>query len=205
MNDATLVHADEEILVRSDAALADIDTKLRLIDVIAVPWEQEGLVMWRGQPWKEVFVRGAFDGIEDHAGRIPVNREHTRGQTVGRIVTLDPHHDAGLLARVKVARTPLGDETLALAEEDMISGSVGYFVKDPADVRLNSKIKLRRVTRAFLDHFSFTEAPTFEGAEVLAVREGLRPAEMEPLPPTPSLDEILDEEIFAWAQERLGS
>jgi HK97 family phage prohead protease len=199
---------NEEILVRSDATLSDVDIKLRLIDLIAVPWNQEADVPWRGEMWKEVFVRGAFDGIEDHAGRVPirVNREHTKGDTVGRIVTLDPQHETGLLARVKVAKTPRGDDTLALAEDDMLSPSVGYFIKRASDVILNKQAKLRRVKRAFLDHLSFVESPAFkQGAEVLAVREELRPpAELEPLPSTPILDELFEDEVLAWARTRLG-
>jgi HK97 family phage prohead protease len=199
---------NEEILVRSDATLSDVDIKLRLIDLIAVPWNQEADVPWRGEMWKEVFVRGAFDGIEDHAGRVPirVNREHTKGDTVGRIVTLDPQHETGLLARVKVAKTPRGDDTLALAEDDMLSPSVGYFIKRASDVILNKQAKLRRVKRAFLDHLSFVESPAFkQGAEVLAVREELRPpVELEPLPSTPILDELFEDEVLAWARTRLG-
>jgi hypothetical protein len=74
-----------EIFVRNDASLADVDVKQRIIDLIAVPWDQEATVPWHGEMWREVFRRGAFDGIEDHAGRIRVNREHVRGDTVGNL------------------------------------------------------------------------------------------------------------------------
>ena len=104
---------------------------------------------------------------------------------------------------MKVAETSRGDDTLALAEEDMISASVGYRVKKPSDVQLNKRTKMRRVMRAFIDHLAMVEAPAYEGARVLAVRaepSGLQVA--EPLPPTPALDEAMDDEILAWARAR---
>lgn len=195
-----------EILLR-ESRLTDIDHKQRLIDLIAVPWDEEAVVPWRGEAWREVFRRGAFNGIEGHAGRIRVNREHVRGDTVGKVVWLDADSDAGLLARVQVARTLRGDETLQLADEDMISASVGYFVKEPRDVVLNKRTKVREVMRAFLDHLGLVESPAYAGAQVLAVREapsGLAVAESTPLPPTPALDEAMNAEIATWAAERLA-
>jgi phage head maturation protease len=193
-----------ELLLR-DSALGEVDRKQRLIDVIAVPWEQEAEVPWRGEIWNEVFARSAFDGIEDHAGRIRVNREHVKGDTVGKVVQFDTGNEAGLLARVKIADTPRGDETLALAEEEMISPSVGYRIKSPSDVVLNKRTRMRRVVRAFLDHLGMVESPAYVGAQVLAVREeqsGLTVAET-PLPETPVLDELMNDDVLAWAASRL--
>jgi HK97 family phage prohead protease len=197
----------EEILRRDDATLKDVDFKQRVITVIAVPWEQEARIIWRGEEWNEVFTRGAFDGLEDSAGRILVNREHTKGATVGRVVQVDPRDPQGLIARVLIAKTLRGDETLALAEGDMISSSVGYKVKSPSDVTLQRQRMLRRVNRAFLDHLSFVESPAYEGARVLAVREGspgLTVVET-PVPETPNLDEFLHDDVFEWARRRISS
>jgi phage head maturation protease len=147
----------DEILQRSDATLKDVDFKQRLITVIAVPWEQETEVVWRKENWREVFTRGAFDGLEKSAGRVRVNRNHTIGDTIGKVVQADPRDPQGLVTVVKVAKTLRGDETLALADEDMISPSVGYRVKDPSDVLINRQRMSRRVNRAFLDHLSLVE------------------------------------------------
>ncbi|HEY3484791.1 MAG TPA: HK97 family phage prohead protease [Ilumatobacteraceae bacterium] len=195
-----------EIILRS-STLDSVDIKQRLIDLVAVPWDEEADVPWRGEIWHEVFRRGAFNGIEDHAGRIRVNREHVRGDTVGKVVALDANGDRGLLARVKVAQTPRGDETLQLADEDMISASVGYFVKEPSDVRMNKRTKMREVLRAFIDHLGMVESPAYAGAQVLAVREaqsGLAVVET-PLPETPAIDDVMNDPLFAWAAERLAS
>lgn len=197
-----------EILERSDAAVLsdDVDFRQRIIDVIAVPYDQEADVRWRGEVWREVFTRSAFSGIEDHAGRVPVRREHTLGQTIGKVIKLDPNDPRGLLASIKVARTLKGDETLQLASEDMLGVSVGYFVKRPSDVELNRRSMLRRVKRAFLEHLAMTDIPTWAGAVPVAVREGLsmQPVSAERLPATPTLDEFAADDILSWANARLS-
>lgn len=188
------------------STVTDINTKQRLIDVIAVPWEQEGEVFWRGEIWNEIHTRHEFDGIENHAGRIQVNREHVKGNTAGKIVLADPSHPDGLFLRAKAYTTPLGDETLTLAEEGGAFPSIGFRVRGFADQRIDKRSKTRRILRAFLDHLAFVEDPTFVGAEVLAVRagqSGLVVAE-GPLPQTPVLDEVLNDPLFAWAAARLN-
>jgi HK97 family phage prohead protease len=190
------------VFERYDAVLAEVDVKQRLIDLIAVPWDEEAEVPWRGEIWHEVFRRGAFDGLEDHVGRVRVNREHVRGDTVGKLVFADPKAQPGLIARTKIAKTLRGDDTLALAEDDMISGSVGYRIKKPEDLKLTHRTRMREVLRAFLDHLSLVEAPAFAGAQVLAVREeesGL----VDPPPQAQALDEAWNHPAYQRALERL--
>lgn len=163
----------------------------RLIDVIAVPWEQPTEIRWQGETWTETFQRGAFDGQQ---ADVRVNREHERGRTVGKIIEVDPSHSDGLWVRVKVAKTQLGDETLALAEEDMISASVGFTVPRMGDMRIDRRNKTRRVLRASLDHLSLVEAPAFVGAKVLAVRGRSD---------TPHLDAVRRDPTIRWASERV--
>ena len=190
-----------EMFLRN-STLADVDTKLRIIDLIAVPWDEEAEVPWKGEWWRESFQRGAFDGIEAHAGRVRVNREHVAGDTVGKVVGFEPSHKVGLWTRTKIASTLRGDETLALAEEDMISASVGYRIEKHADVEVNKRTMTRRVIRAFLDHLSMVEAPAYKGAQVLAVRaEGVEVVEA-PLPDTPLLDDVMNDDVFQWARQR---
>lgn len=198
---------NDEILERADATVRDVDFKQRLITVLAVPWEQEGDVMWRGEWWKEVVSRSAFNGLEDHAGRIPVNRQHVVGDTVGKVVQADTKDPQGLILVTRIAKTPRGEETLNLAAEDMIGASVGYKIKKPSDIEIHRQRMTRRVLRGFLDHLSFVESPTWDSARVLAVRaepSGLSVAE-NPLPLTPKLDEIVNDDVLKWARSRTTS
>lgn len=197
-----------EILTRSDGVFADIDFKHRLIDVIAVPWESPARVFWRGEFWEEVFERGAFDGIETRAGQVRVNREHRKGDTVGKIVEFNPRHKDGLFARIRIALGPKGDEVLNLAAEDMISASIGYRANKGSDVIVNQQEMKRTVRSAFLDHLGMVEDPAFDGSRVLAVRgddaHGSTAADGLPLA-TPVLDEFLSDPVFARILQRRAS
>jgi HK97 family phage prohead protease len=194
---------ESEIFVRNDAVLAEVDVKQRLIDLVAVPWDQEAEVVWRDEYWNEVFRRGAFDGLEEHVGRVRVNREHKIGDTVGKLVYADPQATIGLVVRAKIVRSDRGDDTLALAEDDAISASVGYRINKPEDVTLHRRTKLREVVRAFLDHLGLVEAPTFAEARVLAVRD--KP-DGQPTPPdfAHTLDEAWANPDYLQALDRLN-
>lgn len=188
---------DHGIQIRSAVEVSAVDVRERLIDVIAAPYEQLASVMVRGEPWREQFLRGAWDGIENRAGKVRVNREHMVGDTVGKVVYFDPNHRDGLLARVKIAKTPRGDDTLELADDDMLSASVGYGAK-PSDVTHDRRNGIRSVKRAILHHLAMVEDPAYEGARVLEVRDGvslLQPAELAPKV-TPLLDGLMSDPVI---------
>ncbi len=196
-----------EILLRNDGTLTDVDRKLRLIELIAVPWDQPAEIFWRGDIWTETFKLGSFDGIETRSDSIRVNREHVKGNTVGKIIEFNPGHADGLFARVKIVKGAKGDEVLDLAEDDMISPSVGYRAQKPSDVLLDKQTRSRTVLNAFLDHLGMVEDPAFKGARVLAVRgeSSGSAADSGPLPETPVLDEFLNDPILSWARGRGNS
>ena len=157
------------VAVEYRSAAATVDHDRRLITIIAAPYEQEAVVMYRGRMWREVFTRNAFNGIEQRANKIRVNRDHDRGRrTIGKVVRFDPHHRPGLLTEIRVAKTILGDESLALASEDMLSASVGFSVPAGGE-QLDHHQRIRRITTAVLDHIALVENPAYEGASVLAV------------------------------------
>ena len=197
-----------EILLRNDGSFTNVDRGQRIIELIAVPWDQTAEVFWRDDVWTEVFRRGAFNGIESRAGEVRVNREHIKGNTVGKIIEFDPAHVDGLFARVKVVKGSKGDELLDLAEDDMISPSIGYRAQKPSDVRLNKMTRTREVLNAFLDHLGMVEDPAYKGAKVLAVRgepSGLEVVDEGPLPATPLLDQFANDPILQWARERTSA
>lgn len=198
-----------EIFERSSPAiLDDVNFKDRIIDVIAVPWDEDAEIVWRGEVWKEIFERQALNEAAQQRARVPVNRQHNRSDTVGRIVSIDPKADKrGALTSVKVARTPRGDETLQLASEGMLGASVGYFVRKPSDVLVLRRSMTRRVQRAFLDHLSMVEDPAYKGAETVAVHDVWtpHPAAGERSLRTPALDEFLVDDVLSWARGRLST
>lgn len=190
-----------------DATLTSVNYAKRIIDVLAVPWEEEAPAMYKGQVWREVFTRGAFDGLEKRPGRVRVNRDHDPQRTVGKMLAA---HNAseGLVASLRISQTPLGDETLALADDDVLAPSVAFacggagqrFIPNPGKPagsnRLLDRIPtehrnalgVRRVLRAFLDHISMETDQAYDGAKVLAVRDASLTDDASPLL-TPNLDE----------------
>jgi phage head maturation protease len=189
---ATAEAPDAPILYRSSSVVG-VNYAQRIIEFVAAPYDEEAVVMWRGEPWRELFLRGAWDGIEKRPNRVKVNREHDKTRTVGKVVNFWPSREEGLVGAARIAKTPLGDETLALADDECLGASVGY-AAPPRYVSLDKSAQpgLRRVKRAFMDHLSFVSDPTWESAAVLSVRSATEPppaTNLEPLV-TPGLDEL---------------
>jgi phage head maturation protease len=188
-------HAPVEV---REATINGVNFDKRLIDIIAVPYDEVAVVEYRGELWEESFDRGAFDGIEKRPNRVRANRDHDKTRTVGKVVTFWPDRPEGLVASVRIAPTLLGDETLTLADEDMLSASIGFAVRG-SDQTLDRATMRRRIKRAFGDHLGFVESPAYDGARVLAVRDREQAVDAATLPPlhTPRVDEIV-----AWMASR---
>lgn len=189
----------EPILYRS-ASVVGVNHAQRIIEFVAAPYDEEAVVMWRGEPWRELFCRGAWDGIEKRPNRVRVNREHDKTRTVGKIVNFWPSRAEGLVGAARISQTPLGDETLELAADQVLGPSVGYAAPSRY-VELNKRTRpgLRSVRRAFMDHLAFVPEPTWESATVLSVRSATESPSAADLPPlvTPALDELRE-----WLQAR---
>lgn len=181
--------------------VAGVNFKKRIIDLIAVPYDEEAPVEYRGELWNERFLRGAFEGIETRTNPVRANRDHDRGRTVGKVAAFHPSRTEGLVSEVRIAKTLLGDETLALADEDCLGASVGFAVRG-SDQELNRRTRARIIKRAFVDHLAFVPDPAYAGAGVLAVRSAAEAPLAADLPKlvTPNLDELL-----AWQRSRRQS
>lgn len=186
------------------AQLDSVNFAQRLVTMIAVPYEQPTSVPYRGEVWSEIHHCGAYDGIEKRPGRVRVNRDHDRSRTVGKAVRFWPRRDEGLVTEIRIAQTALGDETLALANEDMLDGSVGFGVR-PGDQELDRVTRTRHIRTAYLDHIAFVENPAFDGAKVLSVRYSddlfyEQPSRVA----KPELDQFIAEsDILRWTRARL--
>ena len=159
----------------------------RMIELIVMPYETEALVNWDGRMVTEIISKGAFDGIERRANRIRVNRDHQVERTVGRAIALHPSREEGLVAEVRIAQTSLGDETLALADEEILDASAGYLPIMPGGETWESRSRVR-VTKAWLGHIALTPDPAYDTARVLAVRNSATPPAERVA--TPLLDEV---------------
>ncbi|MBO0743666.1 MAG: HK97 family phage prohead protease [Candidatus Dormibacteraeota bacterium] len=168
------------------AELLEVSFPERTIELVVIPYETEALVYQPyGRPVHESVGRGAFDGIERRANRVRVNRDHQFERTVGRAVAFHPSRQEGLVAALRIARTQLGDETLALADDGCLDASAG-FRPMPGGEEWSDMRRRVRITRAWLDHIGMTPIPAYETANVLAVRDGPSP------PPTASQTPNLD-------------
>jgi HK97 family phage prohead protease len=153
----------------------------RTIELIVMPYETETLVERSGRMVQEILSRGAFDGLERRANRIRVNRDHDVTRTVGRAVKFQPSHQEGLVATIKIAKTPLGDETLTLADDEILDASAG-FLPMPGGETWEHRNRVR-LTKCWLGHIAMTPDPAYQGARVLAVRNAGTIA-------TPNLDQV---------------
>jgi HK97 family phage prohead protease len=183
------------VLELRNATLAEVRFPDRTITLLAVPYERptpaDKPVIFRGEMFSETFARGAFAGIEERTEKIRVNREHRKGDTIGKVTRFDDTAE-GLVAEIRVVPSPKGDEVLALASEDMVSPSIGFRVR-PSDQEINrrSAPPTRYIRRAFIDHIALVEDPAYDSAEVLSVRgadEFVNAAHLPPLV-TPAVDE----------------
>lgn len=168
---------------RRNAEVVNVSFPERSIELIVMPYEAPTYVGWEGRTVQETIARGAFDGIERRANRIRVNRDHALERTVGRAFALHPGREEGLVARVRIANTELGAETLELAADGCLDASAG-FLPMPGGMQWQNRSSYR-VTKAWLGHIALTPEPAYEGARVLAVRSSDRPASR-----TPNLDTV---------------
>lgn len=150
------------------ASVADVSFPQRTIEVVAAPYGQEALVEYEGETWLEHFERGAFAGVEARPDRVKANRDHDNTRLVGKAIGFSDRED-GLAGAFRIAKTPLGDETLTLASEEMLGASVG-FASRRSDQVFDRSTRSRSIKRAFLDHLAFVPDSAYEGARVLGVR-----------------------------------
>jgi HK97 family phage prohead protease len=168
------------------AQVAGVSFPQRMIELIVMPYESETMVEIRGRLIREVIARGAFDGIERRANRVRVNRDHDVTKAVGRAVAFHPERPEGLVADLRIARTPLGDETLQLADEEILDASAG-FAPLPGGEKWDTP-DTRRITRAYLGHIAMTPDPAYPDARVLAVRHAEASVAPAVALETPNLD-----------------
>ena len=171
--------------IRTAGDLA-VDWAERMITLVAMPYDQDAAVVVHGRAVVESCAPTAFDGVERRANRVKVNRDHDYQRTVGRAVALHPSREEGLVTELRIAKTPLGDETLGLADDHALEASVGFQVMPGGERWLHGRSR-RRLERVYLDHIAMVPEGAYD-AQVIDVRGvTLQLPEIE----TPNLDEVL--------------
>lgn len=189
------------------STVGEVSFPERTIEVLALPYNEEALIEYRGELWRETVAPGAFAGVEtrDKNKRVKAFRTHEDGAhlkgtglsgLIGEAVRLEDDPTAGLGATVEIAPTPLGDETLTLASRGLLGVSLGMRVRG-RDQEFNRADRTRRIHRAFVDHIAFPDYGAYEGAGVLAVRSAAPEAADLPRLDTPLLDDVV-----SWMQSR---
>lgn len=167
-----------------NAATGAVDFADRTIEVIAVPYGEEIDVEHHGKMMREVYEPGALNDIDPSKSNISVNRDHSYERTIGKVIDIrdDPR---GAIAMTKISNTPLGDETLRLADDGILRASIaGQFARSGMEIRNG----LRRVFRiGMLDHIAMLPNAAYKGANVLTVRSADIPEEIE----MPNLESVL--------------
>lgn len=177
----------------------------RIITVVAVPYGKPANVMYRNEIWHEFVEPGAFDGVAASPHRVRANRDHDGSRIVGKAVQMHLTDPRGLIAEIKIAKTVLGDETLALADDECLSSSIGFRCA-PSGYQSHRPTMTRRIKSGYLDHIAFVANPAYPDAEVISVRLDDLPdaATLDPLH-TPELDRLTDDPLFQWVHKRLNS
>ena len=164
-----------------------VDFAERMITLLAMPYDEDAAVVVGGRVVVESCAPGAFTGVERRANRVKVNRDHDYQRTIGRAVGLHPSRAEGLVTELRIAKTALGDETLALADDHSLEASVGFAVMPGGERWLEGRSR-RRLERLFLEHISLVPEGAYD-AQVIDVRAvQLAPVERVA---TPNLDEVL--------------
>ncbi len=184
-----LVEPQVEIRSGDGYQVADVNYPKRIVTVIAMPYERPTQVPFGGGIVTEVVSRGAFEGIERRAGQIRANRDHSWDKPVGKIVALHPSRKEGLVTEVRISPTRLGEETLALCDDDVLSASVGFAllrrddgkVCEDAEVWERSRL-VRRLNRLWLDHLALVPNPAYPDATVMSVRSAQEPRAGDAMP-----------------------
>jgi phage head maturation protease len=154
-----IVTADLE--VRSDG---------RTLEGTAITYGEEAHIVEYGQRYVEVFVRGAFAGIEP--GSVALTAKHPRSAAELPIGVAVEFNDEPLRLRGAwhVSRIELGNQVLQLAIDKVPLGLSVGFVELPGGSRWDrAKTRVER-HRAALDHVAVVRQGAYAGAMVTGVR-----------------------------------
>ena len=175
----------QQQLITRAAVSTEVRYAERIITALAVPYDTPSEVTDSYGHYIERIARGAFGDVERRTERVKVLRDHDVQRAVGRAVQLDSKSERGLLAQLRIARTPLGDESLALADDGVLDLSICARPLQGGD-RWNSDASEVVRSSLWLEEISLVPLPAYDDARVLAVRSAAEPEAVG----TPNLDSV---------------
>lgn len=143
----------------------------RTLTLACVPFGVPAWVDDGAGPYRESFVRGAFQHVVAAANRVELRYDHRQaGPPYGFGLDL-AEGDDGLSGRFRVAPGEHGDQIISLVEDGQLPGvSIGFVPGRSRESRDDDGPLVERLRVKRLGEVSLTPAATWEEARVLAVR-----------------------------------
>lgn len=158
-----------ELLRRSfEVDDADVIADGRTLRLRLVPFDTPAVVDDGQGPYREGFRRGAFAHLLRAAQRVELRYEHQQHGLPYGFGSELVEEPGALVGSFRAADSETGRHLLALVDDGLRGVSVGYMPDKRADERSGGVLWRRRVK--LLKEVSMTSSPTYEGAELLAVR-----------------------------------
>ena len=155
---------DDPVLLRRRFAGPTVASDGELIRGKVVPYGEVAIVTdGGGDPYREMFVRGAFRNATIDPSRVLLDFEHRTGITdvIGHAVDL-VERDDGLHGTFRLLPTPAGDQAEALHRAGVLTNfSVGAVVLSPR--RTVNGVVVR--DRCHLDRVALCRRPAYAGTE----------------------------------------
>lgn len=188
-----LTHIEDDAVIERAAPGAD-GSSGRRIDIRLVKWGE--VAQNTNEGYRERFVRGAFAKVK--ADRVTLEAQRHGGPIVGVAESIEERDD-GAYGTFRVARTPAGDELLALADEGILRAASVSYLPLPNGTRQVDGLVER--TRVDLARVAVLDRGAYPSAAVLAVRSEAEAqeavvtdaaAQPEPETPAPPMPEPPD-------------
>ncbi len=174
----------EDLLKRTfNIEVAEVDGDGRTLHALVVPYGKPTTVNDGFGPYKEMFVKGAFERAVNVPNRVWLNFEHHPGfsNVIGNGVHFEERSD-GLYGDLEVDQGDEGDKALRFINKRVLTGMSVEFKPMSKDAPVDGVVTRRSV---HLDAVALCRVGAYAGAQVLAVRtesvtEDLKPHDFDP-------------------------
>lgn len=172
MTTITLDDVREGIIERRYSGPVEVGDGRTIVGLCA-PYDVVATVEDGGPSYQEVIRAGAFRRSTRAPNRVLLNYEHRTdlGNVIGPATEL-VERENGLHGTFRVLPGALGDHALEIIRSGACTGLSVSAALHPQGSRIVDGVVERRLL--LLDHVAITASPSYDGAEVLALRSGPR-------------------------------